>query len=80
MRTLPEIHLEIDRESERRADLWRSLAQGHDATVAAELKRIDERLAELWDEHRSTRARLRFGDRDRIIHRARAEERLERAA
>jgi hypothetical protein len=80
MRTLSDIHAEIDRESDRRRDLWRLLGAGHDASVAAELKSIDERLAELWQEHRITRARLRFGDRDRIITRARAEERLERAA
>jgi hypothetical protein len=80
MRMLTEIHQEIDRESERRADLWRRLGHGHDTTVAAELKSLDERLAALWEEHRITRAQLRFGDRDRIITRARAEERLERAA
>lgn len=80
MRHLYEIHAEIDRESDRRTDLWRLLSTGHDPAVAAELKSIDERLAALWDEHRATRARLRFGDRDRIITRARAEERLERAA
>jgi hypothetical protein len=80
MRHLYEIHAEIDRESDRRTDLWRLLGAGHDPAVAAELKSIDERLAVLWDEHRATRARLRFGDRDRIITRARAEERLERAA
>lgn len=80
MRTLSEIHTEIDRESDRRAELWRTLGTGHDSTVATELKAIDERLAALWEEHRIVRARLRFGDRDRIITRARAEERLERAA
>jgi hypothetical protein len=80
VRTPSEIHAEIDRESERRGELWRSLGTGHDARVAAELKAIDERLAALWEEHRLSRARLRFGDRDRIISRARAEERLERAA
>jgi hypothetical protein len=80
MRTPSEIRAEIDRESERRANLWRSLGSGHGASVAAELKSVDERLVALWEEHRLTKARLRFGDRDRIITRARAEERLERAA
>jgi len=80
MRTLPEIHAEIDRESDRRAELRRLLSTGHDSSVVAELKSLDERLALLWEEHRHVRARLRFGDRDRIITRARAEERLERAA
>ncbi len=80
MRTLSEIRAEIDRESERRARLWKRLGDGHNASIAAELKSVDERLAALWDEQRVTRAQLRFGDRTRIITRARAEERLERAA
>lgn len=80
MRTLSDIHAEIDRESEQRAGLWKRLGEGHDPSVAAELKNLDERLAALWEEHRQTRAQLRFGDRARIVQRARAEERLERAA
>ena len=80
MKTIQEIHAEIDRLSERRADLWHALGMGHDSAAAAELKELDARLAALWDEHRAFRARLRWGERDRIIARARAEERLERAA
>jgi hypothetical protein len=80
MRTPHEIHVDIDRESERRAELWKRLGEGYDASVSAELKAIDERLAALWEEHRNSRAQLRFGDRTRIVARARAEERLERAA
>ena len=38
-----------------------------------------ERIA-LWAEQRAVRARIRFGERDEIVRRARAEERLERAA
>ena len=75
-----EIHEEIDALSERRRELWRTLGEGRDEAVAAELKQLDERLAKLWDEHRALRARVRFGERERIIARARAEERLERAA
>jgi hypothetical protein len=78
--TLEEIHAEIDRLSEHRADLWRRLSDQYDAASAAELKELDSRLAALWDEHRAHRAQVRFGDRERIIARARAEERLERAA
>jgi hypothetical protein len=48
--------------------------------VASEIREIDERLQALWDEHRAERARIRFGERDDIVRRARAEERLERAA
>ena len=43
-------------------------------------KEIDARLDGLWDEHRAVKARLRFGDREKIIKRARTEERLLRAA
>ena len=80
MRTLIEIKHEIERLSEERSHLLHRLSQGHDAQLAAEHKRLDERLAKLWDEHRATRARLRWGERDSIMRRARAEERLERAA
>ncbi len=80
MRPLADIHAEIERLSERRADLWHALGEAHDSALAAELKRLNERLEALWEEHRATRATLRFGDRTQIITRARAEERLERAA
>jgi hypothetical protein len=80
MRTLAQIHADIDRATESRAGLWHRLGGGHDPALVAELKELDERIAALWEEHRFTRAQLRFGDRDRILQRARAEERLERAA
>jgi hypothetical protein len=80
MRTFEETHAEIDEASERRADLWRALSHGHDAALAGELGRLNQRLEALWEEHRGLRAQLRFGDRARIVARARAEERLERAA
>ena len=80
MRTPSEIHADIERASARRAELWHLLSEGRDAALAAELKEIGERLDALWDEHRASRAQIRFGDRSRIVARARAEERLERAA
>ena len=80
MRPITDIHADIDRASERRRELWKALGQGHDSTLAAELKALEARLDELWEEHRGTKAQLRFGDRTRIVARARAEERLERAA
>jgi hypothetical protein len=80
MRTLSHIHAEIEALSERRRDLWHALSHGFDTAVRAEIHRIDEQLDTLWDEHRQTKATLRFGDRERIVRRARAEERLERAA
>ncbi len=80
MDDIHDIHAEIERLSELRAELWRELSEQHDATRAAELKELDARLTALWEQQRVRRAQLRFGDRDRIIARARAEERLERAA
>ena len=78
--TLTEIHEKIEQISERRTELWRTLSQGHDPATAQELKDLSERLDHLWDEERTLRAELRFGDRDHIVARARVEERLERAA
>ena len=75
-----QIHREIDEISERRAELWHILSEGHNPTAAAELKSLSEHLDRLWDEERSLKAALRFGDRDHIVARARVEERLERAA
>lgn len=80
MRTLNDIKLEIERATERRAELYHLLSQGHDVALRAELKELEERIAELWDEQRQARVQLRHGDRDVIVKRARLEERLERAA
>jgi hypothetical protein len=80
MRNLEEIHAEIESLSEVRTELWHKLSDQHDAEVRAEIHEIDAQLDRLWDEHRAVRARLRFGDRDSIVARARVEERLERAA
>ena len=74
------IHTEIDQLSARRGELWHRLSTGRDPDVIDEIRQIDERLAELWDAHRAERARIRFGEREAIVKRARAEERLERAA
>jgi hypothetical protein len=80
MRTLEEIHSEIETLSEHRTELWHRLSDQHDADVRAAIHAIDAQLDRLWDEHRAVRARLRFGDREKIVARARVEERLERAA
>jgi uncharacterized protein YPO0396 len=80
VRTLAEIHTDIEAASARRAELWKALGEAYDPALAAELRRLNDRVAALWDEHRTARAQLRFGDRGRIVARARAEERLERAA
>ena len=75
-----QIHTEIERLSEDRQELWQRLSDGLDPTVQTDIKLIDERLQELWHTLRLETARLRFGERDEIVRRARAEERLERAA
>ena len=80
MRTVEEIRIEIEELTAKRAELFHQLSGAHDAVLAAEHKALEERIADLWDEHRAARAQLRWGDRERIIKRARAEERLERAA
>ena len=80
MRTLDEIRTEIEGLTERRGELFHTLSEGHDPALAAEHAKLEEQIARLWEEHRATRARLRHGERDAIIARARAEERLERAA
>jgi hypothetical protein len=80
MKTLEEIHAELDNASERRSELWHLLSSGHDAALSQELHELEERIAALWDEHRALRAQERFGNRDEIIKRARHEERLARAA
>ncbi len=80
MRTLNQIKQDIERLSDRRAEVLHRLSNGHDAALAAEHKRLDEELAERWEEQRVVRATIRFGDRDLIIQRARHEERLSRAA
>jgi len=80
MRTFDDIRIEIEQLTEQRAELFHQLSGGHDVVLAAEHKRLEERIAELWDEHRAARAQLRWGGRELIIKRARAEGRLDRAA
>ena len=80
MRTIDDIRIEIEELTERRARVMHDLSSGHDAVLAKEHQELEQRIAELWDEQRAARAERRWGDRERIIKRARAEERLERAA
>lgn len=80
MNTMHDIRLEIERATDRRAEAWRRLGEGRTPELVTELKQLEDRIARLWDEHRELRARIRFGERERIIARARTEERLARAA
>lgn len=75
-----QIHDTIEQLSEERQELWQRLSDGLDPAVKDEIKDIDARLEELWQSLRMEKARLRFGEREEIVRRARAEERLERAA
>ncbi|MGH3009610.1 MAG: hypothetical protein ACRDLM_09450 [Gaiellaceae bacterium] len=80
MTTIEQIHEEIERLSEERTELWHRLSDEHDPEVRAEIHALDTKLDGLWDEIRMLRATLRWGDREKIVARARVEERLERAA
>ncbi len=80
MNIIETIHEEIDRVSEERAELWHQLSNGRNPELGRQIKALDDRLDALWNEHRAIRARIRFGEREQIVKRARAEERLERAA
>ena len=75
-----QIHTEIERISEERQELWQRLSEGLDTTVQDQIKDLDAHLQELWQTLRIEKARLQFGEREEIVRRARAEERLERAA
>jgi cell division protein FtsB len=76
MATLQEIKQQIERLTDRRADVLKKLSEGHNSELAAEHKKLDAEIAKLWDEQRIVRANIR----DAIIQRARHEERLSRAA
>jgi hypothetical protein len=78
--TPDQIHTEIERLSEERQVLWQQLSEGLDTSVQTQIKDLDEQLQSLWQSLRVEKARLRFGEREEIVRRARAEERLERAA
>jgi hypothetical protein len=77
MRNPIDIRAELDRLSEQRTRLWKDLALGHDAAKATECRRVSKAIEALWLELRDTSVRARFGPRDRVIARARAEARLE---
>ncbi|MGD0272778.1 MAG: hypothetical protein ABSB96_03505 [Gaiellaceae bacterium] len=80
MKTLEEIREKIERASDRRAELYHALSEGHDPEAAAELHQLEKEIERLWEEQRVVRASIRFGDRDHILQRARTEERIERSA
>lgn len=79
MRTIAEIQADLERATERRAELWKALSQhGYDAEASTEAARLSSLIGDLWAERRALLARWRHGPVERIQARARAEERLER--
>jgi hypothetical protein len=78
VRSISEIRDELDRASERRAELWAELAREHAEASASELASLNARIAELWDELRTTQVRERFGSPEPILQRAERDRRLER--
>jgi FAD/FMN-containing dehydrogenase len=80
MRTLEEIRQEIERATDKRAETWHALSEQHGPELTAELHRLEREINKLWEEHRATRAAIRFGNREKILQRARTEERIERSA
>lgn len=78
--TPSQIHDQIELLSEERQLLWQRLSDGLDPGIQDEIKELDARLQDLWQDLRNEKARLRFGEREEIVRKARAEERLERAA
>jgi hypothetical protein len=78
MRTIQEIRTDLERTTERRADLWEELGHGRDVAKATEAARLSGLINDLWAELRTVKARARWGDPELIQRRARAEERLER--
>src|SRR5205809_262764 len=47
MKTLNQIHAELETATERRGELWHLLSQGHDQALADELHELEERIAAL---------------------------------
>ncbi len=80
MRTTTEIRRELDAATQRRTEIWESLAEGGDRERTEEAAVLSRRIEELWAELRVAQAHARFGPAESIIARARAEDRLDREA
>jgi len=61
MKTLTEIKAEIERATERRAELWHVLSHGHDSEAAAEVKELEDTIQRLWDDIRLRAPDLEVG-------------------
>jgi hypothetical protein len=77
MRTPAEIRTELARLADERTLLWKELSLGHDRKTAAQVKRLNQNMDQLWLELRQARNEVRFGRQEEIIARARAEARID---
>ncbi|MSO94770.1 MAG: hypothetical protein EXQ81_03120 [Thermoleophilia bacterium] len=80
MNIVERLNAEIEEVSKRRTELWHQLSDRRNSDTTTQIRELEARLATLWDEHRTLRARIRFGEREQIIKRARTQERLDRVA
>jgi len=80
VRSLNDIRAEIEALTERRAQLLRILSEQDDEAFTAEHASPAGEMARLWEGHRIDPARLRSGERDEILQRARHGRPPERAA
>jgi hypothetical protein len=72
-----EIRKQLAELTEQRSLLWKELSIAHDAVKAEECRRLSEAIDELWLALRDSRLEARFGPRDLLIAKARADARLE---
>jgi hypothetical protein len=78
VRAIEQIRQELEAAAHERQALRESRIGSDSAAIAAHGHTLDERVAELWAELRRAKAQVRFGPRDRIVRRARSEERFNR--
>jgi hypothetical protein len=79
VRSTQDIQRDLDRLSARRSRVWAELAaDGHDEAKSAEVEGLSRGIDALWAELRATKAFIRSGPPERIIARARAEDRFDR--
>ena len=64
MRTVKEIHEEIESLSEDRTELWHKLSDRHDPEVRAEIHAIDAKLDRLWASATARRSSPARGSRN----------------
>jgi hypothetical protein len=63
--------------TDRRTAVWKELSVAHDAAKAEECRRLSDAIDGLWLELRDSRLAVRFGPRELLIAKGRADARLE---